>query len=45
MKMLKKLLLLILLGFAVLIAAFNIWGFLTLGTIVPAVDPASVFGG
>ncbi|MEH6635461.1 MAG: hypothetical protein V7700_08070 [Halioglobus sp.] len=41
MKILKKLLLLILLGFAVLIAAFNIWGFLTLGTIVPAVDPAT----
>jgi hypothetical protein len=39
MKILKGLLLFIPLGFLVLIAGFNIWGFLTLGTIEP--DPGA----
>lgn len=38
MKFIKKLLLFIPLGVLLLIAVFNIWGFLTLGTIVPTVD-------
>jgi hypothetical protein len=40
MKLAKKLFLFLLLGFFLLVAAFDIWGFLTLGTIVPAADQA-----
>ena len=40
MKFAKKLVLSLLLGFFLLLAAFDIWGFLTLGTIVPATDQA-----
>jgi len=39
MKIAKKLALFALLSFLLVIAAFDIWGFATLGTIVPATDP------
>ena len=35
----KKLVLFVLLSFVLLVAAFDIWGFLTLGTMTPAADP------
>ncbi len=38
MNLTKKLILFLPLGFFLLVAAFDIWGFLTLGTIVPATD-------
>jgi hypothetical protein len=40
MKIAKKLVLSTLLGFFLLLAAVDIWGFLTLGTIVPGADQA-----
>ena len=39
MKLAKKLLLFLLSGLLLLVAAFDIWGFFTLGTIVPATEP------
>ena len=39
MKVAKKLLLYLLSGLLLLVAAFDIWGFFTLGTIVPATEP------
>jgi hypothetical protein len=39
MSILKKILLSILLGLAVLVVAFDLWGFLTLGKLVPGADP------
>ena len=39
MKVAKKLLLFLVSGLLLLVAAFDIWGFFTLGTIVPATEP------
>ena len=40
MKVIKKIALLGLLGFVLMIAAFDLWGFFTLGSITPAEEPA-----
>jgi uncharacterized protein YbjT (DUF2867 family) len=44
MKVIRTIFLLILIGFVAMVAAFNLWGALTLGTIEPAAEPVLAEG-